>query len=135
MCLRVKSIALPQSGDQMVLLCKTHCVAPRFETTPLEPSLLKLTWPEAMDFLACMSNCPSCLQLAAPDCSVTSSVKLFSTLLLLYQLLLTPQGFKAQLSCPFFGKSSPTANLPGPFQFSAAAYLCKTLYFNYSVYS
>lgn len=28
---------------------------------------------KAMGFLACISNCPSCLQLAAPDCGVTSA--------------------------------------------------------------
>lgn len=44
-------------------------------------------------------------------------VKLFSTLLLLGQLLLVLQGFKAQLRCPFFGKSSPPANLLGLFSF------------------
>lgn len=71
--LEVKFTALPESGDQMVLMCKPEHVASRFEANPQSPHSLSSQGLKAMGFLACISNHHSCLQLAAPDCATTSA--------------------------------------------------------------
>lgn len=87
--LQVKSAALPASGYQMVLICQPDCATLRFEATPQIPHFLSPQVLEAMSFGACISNCPSCLQLTAPDCAVISA---FPSILSLNQLFLILQG-------------------------------------------
>lgn len=73
MCLGAKFTALPESVSQMVLICEPDCVAPGLEATLPSPHSLNSQGLKAVGFLACISNCPSSFQLAAPDCGVASA--------------------------------------------------------------
>lgn len=92
----------------MVLRCKPNCAAPRFESTSQSPHSLSPQGLKAMGFLACLSNCPLCLQLTLQTVLSSLPGKPFATVLSLNQLFLILQG---STQCPFSGKPSPSANL------------------------